>query len=104
MEYPEYGWEENLYNWNLDILKNNGARFDMIGMSPYPYWTEIYHNKTAKQTISGCMTNIKKMSAKYGCDVMIVETGMLCADDNGKLGVFTEDGRPTKIMDAFKKG
>ena len=139
------GWDENLYNWNLDILKNHGAKFDMIGMSLYPYWSEIYHNKTAEQTISGCMANIKKMKAKYGCDVMIVETGMLCADEQGKLasasvleegynqlariikeskevgckgvfywepeckpsqyklGAFTEDGFPTRIIDAFKE-
>ena len=139
------GWDENLYNWNLDILKNHGAKFDMIGMSLYPYWSEIYHNKTAEQIISGCMANIKKMKAKYGCDVMIVETGMLCADEQGKLasasvleegykqlariikeskevgckgvfywepeckpsqyklGAFTEDGRPTQIMAAFKE-
>ena len=139
------GFDEDLYNWNLDILKNNGAKFDMIGMSLYPYWAKLYHNKTAEQTISGCMANIQKVKAKYGCDVMIVETGMLCADEQGnladatvleegyqhlariikeskdvgckgvfywepeckpsqyKLGAFTEDGRPTKIMDAFKE-
>ena len=139
------GFDEDLYNWNLDILKNNGAKFDMIGMSLYPYWAESFHNKTAEQTISGCMANIQKVKAKYGCDVMIVETGMLCADEQGKLasasvleegykqlariikeskevgckgvfywepeckpsqyklGAFTEDGRPTRIMDAFKE-
>ena len=139
------GWDENLYNWNLDILKNNGAKFDMIGMSLYPYWSEIYHGKSAEETIGGCMANIQKMKAKYGCDVMIVETGMLCADEQGKLasasvleegykqlariikeskevgckgvfywepeckpsqyklGAFTEDGFPTRIMDAFKE-
>ena len=139
------GWDENLYNWNLDILKNNGAKFDMIGMSLYPYWSEIYHGKSAEVTIGGCMANIQKMKAKYGCDVMIVETGMLCADEQGKLasasvleegynqlariikeskevgckgvfywepeckpsqyklGAFTEDGFPTRIIDAFKE-
>ena len=139
------GWDENLYNWNLDILKNNGAKFDMIGMSLYPYWSEIYHGKSAEETIGGCMANIQKMKAKYGCDVMIVETGMLCADEQGKLasasvleegykqlariikeskevgckgvfywepeckpsqyklGAFTEEGFPTRIMDAFKE-
>jgi arabinogalactan endo-1,4-beta-galactosidase len=141
------GFDEELYNWNLDILKNNGAKFDMIGMSLYPYWAESFHGKNAEETIGGCITNIKKVSAKYGCDVMIVETGMLCADEQGelanasvleegykqlariikeakentngkckgvfywepectpsqyKLGAFTEDGRPTRIMDAFK--
>ena len=139
------GFDANLYDWNLGILTSNGAKFDMIGMSLYPYWAESYHGKTADQTISGCMANIKRVIAKYGCEVMIVETGMLCADEQGKLinasvleegykqlariikegkaagckgvfywepeckpsqyklGAFTEDGRPTRIMDAFKE-
>ena len=139
------GFDANLYDWNLGILTSNGAKFDMIGMSLYPYWAESYHGKTADQTISGCMANIKRLKAKYGCEVMIVETGMLCADEQGKLintsvleegnkqlsriikeskaagckgvfywepeckpsqyklGAFTEDGRPTRIMDAFKE-
>ena len=139
------GFDADLYDWNLGILTSNGAKFDMIGMSLYPYWAESYHGKTADQTISGCMANIKRLSAKYGCEVMIVETGMLCADEQGKLvsasvleegykqltriikeskaasckgvfywepeckpsqyklGAFTEDGKPTRIMDAFKE-
>ena len=139
------GFDADLYDWNLGILTSNGAKFDMIGMSLYPYWAESYHGKTADQTISGCMANIKRLKAKYGCEVMIVETGMLCADEQGKLintsvleegyhqlariikeskeigckgvfywepeckpsqyklGAFTEDGRPTRIMDAFKE-
>ena len=138
------GFDADLYDWNLGILKSNGAKFDMIGMSLYPYWAESYHGKTADQTIAGCMANIKRISAKYGCEVMIVETGMLCANEQGKLasasvleegykqlariikeskaagckgvfywepectpsqyklGAFTEDGHPTRIMDAFK--
>ena len=139
------GFDTDLYDWNLGILTGHGAKFDMIGMSLYPYWAEMYHNQTAEQTISGCMANIKRLNAKYGCAVMIVETGMLCADEQGKLasasvleegyqqlvriikeskeigckgvfywepeckpsqyklGAFTEDGRPTRIMDAFKE-
>ena len=139
------GFDAALYDWNLGILTRHGAKFDMIGMSLYPYWAESYHGKTADQTISGCMANIKRVIAKYDCEVMIVETGMLCADEQGrlasasvleegyqqlvriikeskeagckgvfywepeckpsqyKLGAFTEDGRPTRIMDAFKE-
>lgn len=101
----------------------------------------------ADAVITDCIKNIKAVSAKYNCDVMVVETGMECADDKGnlasasvlaegkrqlarilkeckentggrckgvfywepecrpnqyRLGAFTEDGRPTVIMDAFK--
>lgn len=80
------GFDANLYNWNLDILKSNGTKWDMIGMSLYPYWALNSGKVTsAEQTITDCIANIKKVSEKYDCDVMIVETGMECADDNGKL-------------------
>ena len=80
------GFDNSLYNWNLDILKNNGAKWDMIGMSLYPYWAMDSGKETsAEKTITDCIANIKKVSQKYNCDVMIVETGMECADGNGKL-------------------
>lgn len=127
----------------------------MIGMSLYPYWCINWDNKDAdgnqytdpNKVITDCIANIKAVSARYGCDVMVVETGMECADDKGnlasdavlqqgkeqlariikecrentggkckgvfywepeckpgqyRLGAFTDDGRPTVIMDAFK--
>ena len=84
------------------------------------------------------MENRKKISEKYGCEVMIVETGMEalkpeegyaqlsriireskentngrckgvfywepeCKPSQYRLGAFTEEGRPTKIMEAFKE-
>ena len=78
------GYDNSLYNWNLDILKNNGAKWDMIGMSLYPYWSLLYNNVTsADACISQCIDNIKKVAVKYSCDVMIVETGMECGDGKG---------------------
>ena len=142
------GWDRDLFNWFFDELKKNGGKWDMIGMSLYPYWSrDAKENYTADAIITDCIENINALSAKYNCDVMVVETGMECADDYGKLastsvlaegkrqlarilkecrentngrckgvfyweqecrpgqyrlGAFTEDGRPTVIMDAFK--
>lgn len=150
MVHLDNGFNNDLYNWNLDILKNNGAKWDMVGMSLYPYWTmqntDFSYTK-ADDVITDCIANINKVYTKYNCDVMIVETGMECADNYGnlatkevlaegkrlltrilkeckentnghckgvfywepeckpsqyRLGAFTEDGRPTVIMDAFK--
>lgn len=143
------GYDSSLYTWFFDELKKNGGKWDMIGMSIYPYWTMLEHKDyTPEKTITDCIANIKSVSAKYNCDVMVVETGMECADDKGKLasaavlnegkvlmarllkecrdntngrckgvfywepqcrpsqyrlGAFTEDGRPTVIMEAFKE-
>ena len=143
------GWDDGLFNWFFDELKKNGGKWDMIGMSLYPYWSRESKPEyaSADAVITDCINNIKAVSKKYGCDVMVVETGMECADDKGnlasssvlaqgkvlmarilkeclektdgrckgvfywepeckpsqyRLGAFTEDGRPTVIMEAFK--
>lgn len=141
------GYDNKLYTWFFDELKKNGGKWDMIGMSLYPYWTRMEHPEyTADRTITDCIANIKSVSKRYDCDVMVVETGMECADDRGnlarasvlqegkeqlsriikecrdntggrckgvfywepeckpgqyRLGAFTDDGKPTAIMDAF---
>lgn len=131
------GFDQKLYDWNLGILRKYGAKFDMVGMSLYPYWaTEGKKQKTADETITNCMSNIKHVSKKFGCDVMLVEVGMdayapeegyrqlcrilreartqtdghcrgvfywepECKPSQYRLGAFGEDGRPTKIMQAY---
>lgn len=79
------GHKQSLYDWNLDIVKKYGGKWDMIGMSLYPYWALNdnenkakdlkEYSKKADQIITDCMANIRHVSQKYGCDVMIVETG-----------------------------
>jgi arabinogalactan endo-1,4-beta-galactosidase len=77
------GYDNSLYVWNLDILKDNGAKWDMVGMSLYPYWSK--DKVTTDECISQCISNIKKVNARYGSPVMIVETGMQCGDGTGKV-------------------
>ena len=142
------GHNPGLYRWNLDILKKGGARWDMIGMSVYPFWAQQGHPElTADKVIDLSVDNMKALVKAYHCDIMVVETGMECAR-NGKLldrpalleskrqlsrlldaclttsgtqckgvfywepeckpsryalGAFSESGRPTVIMDAFKE-
>ena len=70
------GHKQSLYDWNLDIVKKYGGKFDMVGMSLYPYWARRDHPElNADSIITDCIRNIRHVSQKYGCDVMIVETG-----------------------------
>ena len=70
------GHNQALYDYNLDIVKKYGGKFDMVGMSLYPYWARKDHPElNADSIITDCMRNIRYVSKKYGCDVMIVETG-----------------------------
>ena len=70
------GFDSSLFNRNLDALKDNGAKWDVIGMSLYPYWAiQSGKESNAVMTLHDCLKNIRKLSEKYGTDVMIVETG-----------------------------
>jgi len=70
------GHKQSLYDWNLGILRQHGAKFDMVGMSLYPYWARKDHPELkADDIISDCIANIRHVSETFGCDVMIVETG-----------------------------
>lgn len=64
------GFDNGLFRWIFDGLKNNAARWDVIGMSLYPdpaNWTSMNEQ---------CLANINDMVARYNKPVMITEVGM----------------------------
>ena len=70
------GHKQELYDWNLDTVLRYGGKFDMVGMSLYPYWaTKGGTPEQDNKIITDCIANIRHVSQKYNCDVMIVETG-----------------------------
>ena len=85
------GHKQSLYDYNLDIVKKYGGKWDMIGMSLYPYWARKDHPELNPDSIiTDCMRNIRYCSKKYGCDVMIVETGFEVDEQHPEL---MEEGR-----------
>lgn len=81
------GWDYQLYERNLGVLEKYGAKYDMIGMSLYPYWalTGKRRGDTADNVITDCINNIKKVSARFKKDVMIVETGFEMDENNPEV-------------------
>lgn len=78
MVHLDNGFDKDLYDYNLGVLKDNGAKWDMIGMSLYPFWALDGGFRTDEdQVITDCIENIRYVSGKFGCDVMIVETGFM---------------------------
>lgn len=127
------GYDNSLYRWLFDGLKNNGGKWDVIGMSLYPS-TADWQSKNQQ-----CLNNMNDMVSRYGKEVMICEIGMDYTAEStaynfivdiinktrsvsgGKgLGVFywepqcynwagytkgcwRTDGRPSSALDAFLK-
>jgi arabinogalactan endo-1,4-beta-galactosidase len=66
------GYDNVLFRWMFDGLKNNGARFDVIGLSLYP----SYFGAGWAAANTNCLANMNDMVARYDKEVFIVEVGM----------------------------
>ena len=70
------GYDRSIYDFIFEGLKKYGTKWDMIGMSLYPYWTvQNDPNYTEPLLIRDCAENMKYLNEKYGTPVMLVETG-----------------------------
>ncbi len=126
------GFDNNLFRYIFDGLKNNGGKWDIIGMSLYPSVSN-YTTLDAQ-----CLANMTDMVTRYNTPVMICEVGMEADQPattkafltdittktnsvaNGQglgvfywepeaynwqnygLGAFDSGGKPTIALDAFQ--
>jgi arabinogalactan endo-1,4-beta-galactosidase len=64
------GYDNSLFRWLFDGLKNNGGKWDVTGMSLYPdpsNWSVMNAN---------CLNNMNDVVTRYSKEVMVVEVGM----------------------------
>ena len=69
------GNNNSLYRWLFDGLKNNGGKWDVIGMSLYP------SADTWETLTTDLIANMNDMISRYGTEVMVCETGMPWDDE-----------------------
>lgn len=70
------GCDQERYDRIFDGLRQYGAKWDMIGLSVYPYWDqEAKLTSSDEETLQKAVANINHLYAKYGSESMIVETG-----------------------------
>jgi len=62
------------FRWWFDAARTNGAKYDVIGMSYYPYWLSDAHPDYTL-SINDLANNLKDMVSRYGKEVMVVEVG-----------------------------
>ena len=70
------GCDPQRYDFIFDGLQQYNARFDMIGLSVYPYW-DIKAGLTAswQESVSRATQNINRLWKKFQKPLMVVETG-----------------------------
>jgi arabinogalactan endo-1,4-beta-galactosidase len=67
------GHDNSMYRWMFDGLKNNGAKWDIIGLSVYPYWANLPWATDNSRTLE----TMQDMISRYNTKVMVCETGYL---------------------------
>ena len=71
------GNNHDLYNWLFDGLKENGAKWDIIGMSLYPDpYSDNESRKDWRKMNDDCIANMKALVEKYSTKVMMCEIGI----------------------------
>lgn len=61
--------------WFYDGLKAQSIKYDVIGLSYYPYWLGSNPHPDYTASIVALGNNLKDMASRYGKEVMIVEVG-----------------------------
>lgn len=99
------GHDNSLYTRIFSVLKANGGRYDMIGMSLYPCW---WNDETGgfdtdwKPNTDACIANIQKVYKTYGKEVMICETGMPVSNPEIAREMLSYLLEKTKTLDCCK--
>ncbi len=65
------GHDNTLFRWFFDNVRTNNVKYDVIGLSYYPYWI----NSDYTASISDLQNNLNDMVSRYGKEVMVVEVG-----------------------------
>jgi len=67
----DQGNDNAKFRWFFDNATANNVKYDIIGMSYYPYWI----NSDYTATINNLSANLNDMVSRYGKEVMVVEVG-----------------------------
>lgn len=71
------GSDPKRYDFIFDGLLRYKARFDMIGVSVYPYWDmKAKLTQSWQETVERATANINRLWTKYRKPLMVVETGV----------------------------
>lgn len=69
-------FDPHRYDFIFDGLQQYKARYDMIGLSVYPYWDmRGKHTQSWQETVEKATANMNRLWDKYHKPMMVVETG-----------------------------
>ena len=67
------GHDNARFRWFFDQMEKHGTKYDIIGLSYYPWWQK--DKKDFRQSIDDLGKNLTDMASRYQRPVMVVEVG-----------------------------
>ena len=67
----DQGNNNSRFRWFFDNARTNNVKYDVIGLSYYPYWL----NSDYTVTLADLQNNLNDMVTRYNKEVMVVEVG-----------------------------
>lgn len=75
--HVDKGNDQWRYDRMFGLFEKYGGKYDMIGMSLYPYWAVQYNGELDwMKNVSDCIANIDYVKKRFKKPVMICEVGM----------------------------
>jgi arabinogalactan endo-1,4-beta-galactosidase len=71
--HVDQGNNNGRFRWWFDNAQSNGAKYDVIGLSYYPYW--LSGKPDFSLSIDDLGNNLIDVASRYGKEVMVVEVG-----------------------------
>lgn len=79
--------------WFYTVFKQYGGRFDMIGLSHYPDWTDWSRDNTS------AANQVERLHQRFQVPVMLVETGYDAWDEDRAYNVMADLFQKTEQLD-----
>ena len=88
-------------NWFFRKLKQNGGKFDMIGLSHYPMMKQ-WSGKDWDEMNSLAASNIKLLHNEFNCPIMVVEIGTMASSVDQAAEVSADFRQRVDALDYMK--
>jgi arabinogalactan endo-1,4-beta-galactosidase len=82
------------FRWFFDNAKANNVKYDVIGMSYYPFWIKTDY----KENIADLANNLNDMSARFDKEVMVVEVGGIDTQEQNTYDMLTSVIKAVKAV------
>lgn len=94
--HVDKGNDHSRFRWWFDAATANNVKYDVIGMSYYPYWQEGKPDYTV--SIDALGNNLKDMASRYNKEVMVVEVGGIDTEEQNTFNMLKAVIKKTRAV------